>query len=375
MDAYVFTDKSLQRYAGRFVWLSVNTEDSKNADFLAKYPIPALPTLLVLDSTGEKIVMRYVGGATTPQLTKLLDGASKRTQSSSDTLVASADKLASEGKHAEAAKLYGLALAKAPKNWQRYGPTAESLLFSLSSMDDDEQCATRALELYRRLKATRSGANVAAVGLDCATSLDEKNANRAELMAKLETATRQSLDEPKMDLAGDDRSGMYVSLIGARKTLKDDAGAKKLAEEWSDFLEKIASQAKTPEQRAVYDSHRLTAYMDLGTPEKAIPMLEQSARDFPDDYNPHARMSWAYRAMKDYGKAIAESDLALSRAYGPRKLLILRQRSEIYVAKGDKESAKKALSDAIFFAKQLPRQQVREGTIAGLEKKLNELSQ
>ena len=375
MKAYVFTDKSLERYAGRFVWLSVNTEDSKSADFLAKYPIPALPTLLVLDSSGEKIVMRYVGGATTPQLTKLLDEASKKTQSPADALVASADKFASEGKHAEAAKLFDQALARAPKNWQRYGPTAESLLFSLSSVDDNEPCATRALELYRRLKATRSGANVAAVGLDCATSLDEKNAKRAELIAKLETATRESLDDPKLDLAGDDRSGMYISLIGARKALKDDVGANRLDQEWSDFLEKIASQAKTAEQRAVYDSHRLSAYMDLGTPEKAIPMLEQSARDFPDDYNPHARMSWAYRAIKDYDKAIAESDLALSRAYGPRKLLILRQRSEIYVAKGDKESAKKTLSDAIAYAKQLPRQQVRENTIAGLEKKLNELSQ
>src|ERR1700726_5242381 len=113
MRAYVFTDKSLERYAGRFVWLSVNTEDSKNTDFLAKYPIPALPTLLVLDPKGEKIVMRYVGGATTLQLTKLLDDASKKTRSPSDTLVATADQLASERKHAEAAKVYEQALSRA----------------------------------------------------------------------------------------------------------------------------------------------------------------------------------------------------------------------------------------------------------------------
>ena len=34
MKAYVYTDKSLERYAGRFVWLSINTEDAKNAAFL-----------------------------------------------------------------------------------------------------------------------------------------------------------------------------------------------------------------------------------------------------------------------------------------------------------------------------------------------------
>src|SRR5213593_2242301 len=94
MLAYVFTDKSLERYAGRFVWLSVNTEDSKNANFLWKYPIRSLPTLLVLDPSGDKIVMRYVGGATLPQLEKMLDDASKKTQSRSDALVASAETLA-----------------------------------------------------------------------------------------------------------------------------------------------------------------------------------------------------------------------------------------------------------------------------------------
>ena len=375
MRAYVFTDKSLERYAGRFVWLSVNTEDSKNANFLAKYPIPALPTLLVLSPSGDKIVMRYVGGATLPQLEKLLDDASKKVPSSADTLIASADALASDGKHAEAAKLYEAALAKEPKSWRRYGPTAESLLFSLSMAKDNEQCATRALDLYARLKSTRSGANVAAGGLDCATSIDEKNPRRADLIAKLDTVTREALHDPKIDLAGDDRSGMYITLIDARETLKDEEGAKKLRQDWAEFLEKAAAGAKTPEQRAVYDSHRLSAYIQLQTPEKAIPMLEQSERDFPEDYNPPARLASAYKAMKDYDKALAASDRALARAYGPRKLLILRQRSDIYVAKGDKESAKKTITDAVAYAKQLPKEQVRESTIAALEKKLTELSQ
>ncbi|HEV8658283.1 MAG TPA: tetratricopeptide repeat protein [Thermoanaerobaculia bacterium] len=375
MRAYVFTDKSLERYAGRFVWLAINTEDSRNANFLAKYPMPVLPTLLVLDSTGEKIVMRYVGGATLPQLEKLLDDASKKTQSSSDFLVASADKLASEGRHADAAKLYESALEKAPKSWRRYGPTAESLLFSLSSAKDYEHCATRALDLYARLKSTRSGANVAASGLDCATSIDEKNAQRADLIRKLDVVTREALADKKIELAGDDRSGMYITLIAAREALKDEEGAQKLRQEWTEFLEKAAAQAKTPEQRAVYDSHRLTAYLELKTPEKAIPMLEQSERDFPDDYNPPARLASAYKAMKEYDKALAASDRALARAYGPRKLLILRNRADIYVAKGDKESAKKTMEEAIAYAKQLPKAQVRESTIAALEKKLTELSQ
>ena len=375
MRAYVFTDKSLERYAGRFVWLSVNTEDSKNAKFLEKYPITSLPTLLVLDATGEKIVNRYVGGATAGQLTRLLDNTLARPATAADALVASADRLASDRKHADAAKLYEEAMAKAPRGWPRYGRTAESLLFSLSAIPDNEQCAARAVDLLPRLKGTTSGANVAAGGLGCASDLDEKNPRRGELLAILEKATRQGLDNPKLDLSGDDRSNLYISLIGAREAVKDKDATKKLTEEWAGFLERSAAAAKTAEQRAVYDSHRLSAYMDLGTPEKAIPMLEQSQRDFPDDYNPPARMSWAYKAMKQYDKALEQSDRALPLAYGPRKLLILRQRADIYTAKGDKDSAKKTLNEAIVYARSLPAQQVSPKTIASLEKKLSDISQ
>ena len=72
MRAYVFTDKSLERYAGQFVWLSIDTEDAKNTAFLKAHPISVWPTLLVLDPK-DKVVLRYAGGGTVPQIRKLLD--------------------------------------------------------------------------------------------------------------------------------------------------------------------------------------------------------------------------------------------------------------------------------------------------------------
>src|SRR5829696_1101133 len=115
MRAYVYTDKSLERYAGRFVWLSVNTEDAKNAPFLKRYPIPALPTLLVLDARRDNVALRYVGGATVPQLKKMLDEVESsyraRSASTADRLLAKADNLASDGNHVEAAKAYDIAIA------------------------------------------------------------------------------------------------------------------------------------------------------------------------------------------------------------------------------------------------------------------------
>ncbi len=365
MRAYVYTDKSLERFAGRFVWLSVNTEAAANAAFLKRYPIPALPTQLVLDPDG-KVLFRYVGGATVPQLTKMLDDLDRSgSRATSDSLLMSADRQAAEGNHKGAVKTYDTAIANASKRWPALGRAAESLLFSLSMIPDRERCTTRALQLYPRVKGTASAANVAATGLSCAIG-----AKRVQDIEKLEKYTRDVFDDPKITMSADDRSGLYIALIEARDVAGDVEGETELQVEWAAFLEKAAADAKSPEQRTVYDSHRLSAYLELGMPEKTIPMLEQSERDFPDDYNPPARLAVAYRAMKEYDKALAASDRALARVYGPRKLSVLTVRADIYTAKGDPKAAKETIEQAVAYAKSLPEGQRSAGRIAALEKRL-----
>jgi len=374
MKAYVYTDASFERYAGRFVWLSINTEDATNAAFLERYPIPALPTLLVLDAKRDVVSLRYVGGATAPQLRKLLEEAEEsyrnRARSTADAALGKADRLASDGKHADAARAYEEAIAAAPRSWKKLGRASESLIFSLSMSGANEVCAMRALALYPRVRGTLSAANVSSTGLSCAVALDAAHAKRHSLLEKLERATRQTFDDRKIVLSDDDRSGLYLALIDARDAAGDDEGVVRLKHEWSAFLESAAARAKTPEQRSVYDSHRISAYLELGTPEKAIPMLEESQRDFPEDYNPPARLALAYKALKDYDRALAASDRALALAYGPRKLNIYSVRSDIYKEKGDPEEAKRTLRQAIEFAKTLPVEHRRDERVAAFEKRL-----
>jgi tetratricopeptide (TPR) repeat protein len=374
MKAYVFTDKSLERYAGQFVWLAIDTENGKNGAFLTKYPINVLPTLLVIDPNKEAVSLKYAGGATVPQLRKLLDDGRhvfEGAHSPADEAIARADRLGNDKKYAEAAKAYEEAIAAAPKSWSRLGRAAESLLFSLQFARNGSRCVEEALVLYPRVKGTYSAANVAAVGLSCATDLKPDDPRRANAVAALEKATRETLEDKSIPLSGDDKSGLYETLGDARESMKDEAGAHAMREQWAAFLEGEAAKAKTPEQRAVYDSHRLTAYLALKTPEKAIPMLEQSAHDFPKDYNPHSRLAVALREMKKYDEALAETERALERAYGPRKIGIYRNRSDIFALKGDKENAKKTLEEAIRYADGLPKEQRSDATIASMKKKLD----
>ena len=74
MRANVFTDRALERQAGRFVWLSIDTEKERNAPFLEKFPIRLYPTLLVIDPEREEAVFRWLGGASVREATSSATG-------------------------------------------------------------------------------------------------------------------------------------------------------------------------------------------------------------------------------------------------------------------------------------------------------------
>ncbi|HEV8117764.1 MAG TPA: thiol reductase thioredoxin [Thermoanaerobaculia bacterium] len=373
MRAYVFTDKSLARHAGQFVWLSIDTEKAGNAPFLTKYPVQAWPSFFVLDPAKEKVAVRWVGGATVAQVSKILEdgkAAVRGKEKGLDQTLARADALYGEGKNAEAIREYRDALSRAPAGWPQYGRAVESLLFALQNVRDHKGCAETARDAYPRLSRTSSAANVAATGLDCALGMKADDPARPALVAALAENSRQVLASPRPDIAADDISAVYDTLASEREDAKDEAGQKKYFSERAAFLEKAAAEAKNPEARAVFDSHRLSTYIALGEPERAIPMLEASERDLPDDYNPPARLAAAYKAMKRYDDALAASDRALSKAYGPRKVGILQTRADIQAAKGDTAAARRTIEETLQYAQDLPPGQRSERTIASLRKKL-----
>ena len=375
MRAFVFTDKALGRQAGRFVWLSINTEKRENAAVLAKYPIQASPTLFVIDPVAEKVVLKYVGGATVTQLQRILDDGVRAASRSNraikpDELLAKADALNSAGKDKEAAEAYRAVLAKMSVTSPSYARTVESLHFAHSSSKQPEVCAAVAKDAFPHLRTSPSAANVAGSGLDCALAMEKTAVSRAALVSALAEDAREVLRGPRKGLAVDDVSGLYLTVAEERDSASDAAGKTKVLEGLAAYLEGEAAKGRTPEARAAFDPHRITAYLGLGQPERGIPMLEASERDFPDDYNPPARLALAYRGMKRYDEALAASDRALKLAYGPRKLVLLNARADIYEKKGDPAGARKTREEALAWAESLPKEQVGERQIAALRKQL-----
>src|SRR5215468_11248030 len=110
MRAYVFTDASLARYAGQFVWLSVDIEDKKNAQFVTKYRTPGVPAFFIIEPKNESVRTLYFGGFTVAGLKKFLNDNGGKAASEEDALMR-ADQFSTAAKYAEAKKAYEEALA------------------------------------------------------------------------------------------------------------------------------------------------------------------------------------------------------------------------------------------------------------------------
>ena len=375
MRAFVFTDPALTSRAGQFVWLELNTEDERNAAWQEKVTVDALPTYFVVKPDDETVALRGVGAMTVAEIGAFLDNARAAlgggtASSPVDETLFRADRLNGEGRKAEAAAAYRDALDKAPPGWPPYGRAASALLFIQQTTDGEAKCVALAKEALPRVSGTPAAAIVALAGLDCALGLDEKDPGRPAAVAEAETTLRRVVADPRTGAAADDISSASPSLIQARKDAGDEAGAKKDAEAWAAFLEAQAAAAHTPEQRAVFDSHRLSAYLELGQPERAVPMLKASEADLPDDYNPPARLALAYLKVKKLDEALAASDRALPKVAGPRRLTVLQTRADIFAAKGDAAAARETLRQALAYAEGLPPGQRRESTIKALKKRL-----
>jgi len=370
MRAFVFTDSALERHAGRFVWLSVDTDNEANAGFLEKYRMRVYPTLMVVDPAREQPALTWVGTATVRQIEDLLDDAGRAIRGKGrgpDALLIKGDRLIADADAEGAAAAYRQALSKEKPGWPQHDRAVESLLAALVLSNQDGECAALAIERIPE-EIDRHYAAVANWGLGCALGLEGEA--RTAGIAALEPAVRAAVAASDLDWTADDRSGALQLLVSAREATGDDAGAKAAAVEWLEFLETEAARAPTPSARAVFDSHRVSAAIAAGDPERAIPALVQSERDFPDDYNPPARMAYVLLEAKRYDEALAASDRALKLAHGPRRINLLTTRSDILAARGDSAAAKATIEEAIRYAESLPTSQVSQARIASLRKRL-----
>jgi tetratricopeptide (TPR) repeat protein len=246
----------------------------------------------------------------------------------------------------------------------------ESLVGALAGEHAWGECVQTALHEGASLPHGPSYANVVGYGLACASSSSPSDHIDATDIERLTVLTQEAIAIP--GLLADDRSGLYESLV-AHLQGHDDAAAKLWAERWLTFLEGEAATATTPAARAVFDPHRVSAALALGHPERALPALEQSERDFPTDYNPPAREAVVLRELRRLDDAEAAGQRALKLVYGPRRIRVLQTLASIRSKRSDVNGQRAALQEALTVARALSAAERRETFVRTLEGELAKL--
>ncbi|MCL2451074.1 MAG: thioredoxin family protein, partial [Polyangiaceae bacterium] len=351
LRAYVFPDPALRRFAARFIWLAIDTERAENAALVERLRVRELPTLFVIDPASETPSVAWVGSLTAPELAKLLDealAAADRGSAQADDALRKGHRLGAAGRNDAAIEAYRSALATAPAGWASRAETIDALVTRLRQAGRLEECAHDAAGAVGSMPAGTARADVLRSGIECGRQGDEP-----WLEALTAFGERVAFD-PREPILADDRSDLFDYVASGWTRLGRPDDAHRVAAEWARFLEAEAAHAPSPAARAVFDAHRLAAYLALGTPERALPMLDQSARDFPGDYNPPARMGRALIALGRPGDAIVALERAIALAYGPRKLNLWSTQADAYIARGDAPGARRALERAIAFSREVP---------------------
>lgn len=370
MREHVFNQPELLKYGQRYVYLSLDTEKEKSAEFLKKFPVEVWPTLMIIDPTTETVALKWLGSLNTEQFGKLLDDGDRAVKNAApkdqtpEALLAQADRLRAKGDFDAAVKTFHAALDKAPADWGRRPRATESLLDTLYSKKDFENCAKTALSLSPRLPKGPSYVNAINWGMGCASNASEKEPWRNDTLEQLYALAQDALTVP--NVLADDRSGLYESMVEYLADKGDKKGSEALAEKWLTFLEGEAKKAKTPAARAVFDPHRVNAALAMNKPERALPALIQSEKDLPDDYNPPAREALLYQAMGKLDDGLAACERALTKVYGPRKLRVLELKASLLQKKGDAAGQKKVMQEALEYAKALPQGQRSDKMVARL---------
>ena len=348
MKSYVFPDPALRGFASRFVWLSLDTERDENAAVVARLGVRVLPTLYVLEPASEQAVLAWPGSLTAPELADLLGDAELAARRGDAGGAAAAALLRGQqatagGNVKDAVAAYRAALAAAPAGWPRRPRAVDALVTGLADDKELAACVTVGADEAPRLPPGTALADVLRVAMSCAGDLPRPAPERSRLPELAALGERVALD-PSQPILADDRSDLYDYVVHALRDQGHPDDARRVARAWTAFLEDQAGRAPDPAARAVFDAHRLLAYLALGEPERALPMLAQSEHDLPADYNPPARLATALLQMKRYDDALAAVKRALDRAYGPRKLRLWSLEADVFEARKDRASARRALA-------------------------------
>ena len=365
-------DARLARYAGRFVWLSLNFDKPENQPFLARHGVTYTPAFFVLDPSDERATASQLGGMTLAELTRFLErgerGALSKPATPADVALARGDELLAQGKYADAASAYGEALKEGGRSFAEHDRTVASFTWALMSSGQTQVCAETAAAEAPLMARSQTFSRVVLAGVSCVNQ--EQTAAWAEAARKtLEPLAAEAVALPFT--LRDHRFQLYQQLMSAADARGDKATLKRWGELWLKELD--ATRPSNEDERTALDVARADAASLLGEPERVIPALVASERLMPENYNASLRLAQMETDAKRYAEAVAACERGLRHVTGPLgRTWLLEIEADALLGKGDAASARRVLADALRSAQQIGVKQARERNVEKIQKALKD---
>ena len=337
MQAFVFTEPVLTPLAERIVFLALDTDKAENAPFLEQYAVNVWPSFFAIDPGSKRLIGYWPGSASLAELRDFLQhsldaqealtGASLDPQSPVALLI-QAKTSQTQGDPGRAAALYEKALAKAPRDWPRRSEALHGRLWSLAQSRQIAPCNRFGEKYLEEVTGSSLPAFFASIFLDCIEN-EPNRPRRAQLREQVISYLAKLLASPDATMSADDREDTWRILSDAYLAAGKRQEAHQARLERLKVLEAAAEAAKTPQAKATFDAARADTYLALGRGAEAIQMLQARMQELPDSYEPAARLASVQERLGQNGAALASLDVAIARAYGPRKLKYLAQRARL----------------------------------------------
>lgn len=347
MQQTVLRDPALATLAGRFVWLALDTDRPSNAAAVAKFPPAVWPTFYVIDARTETVEARLLGAAGIAQFQAFLaEGLAVQggvVDDKAATVARAADRAASTGDHAAAAKRYAEALAALPRESPRRPALLVSRMNALHRAGDTAGC----LALAEGGLADVGGGHTPAAAdfvyyvQSCAVKAGLDDRTRGLLRRGL-AVIDAALTDGAAPLTVDDRSEGLRIAREVHLVLGDAAAARQRAEAQRRLLD-AAARGADARAAMIWSWPRAEVYTFLGEPAKLVPDLEALAHALPEEYDPPYRLAWLRLRAGDAAGARVAAMQALAKVYGPRTVRVWQLLVEIETARGDATAIRAAL--------------------------------
>jgi thioredoxin-like negative regulator of GroEL len=342
MDSVVLSDPSLRPFAGQYEFVAIDTEKPQNADFVSRYEMDTWPTFFVVRPSDLELVGFWPGAASVREMNEFLgQSLDAATAMQGGTLpphlshFLAARRAHAQAEDAQAAAEYGKAYDSMPADWPRKGELYMGYIDALAKTRNFKRCAEVGRAHLDDVTGAAKPAQFAQRYFTCLGQL--RTADRDSEVERALAKIRSVASAPGSEMAFDDRVDALSLLATAYAVMgKKREAAATLAERLR-LAEEAASKAKDALEARAFDRVRVQAYMDLGQPEKALALLEQSERDYPHGYTTPALLSEVLVRLGRVEEGLAALDRAIGNSEGPRRCDYLEDKAKQLKVLGRRE--------------------------------------